>query len=214
MHRFSLKELKMAIDLGCDQFEDNEMVIVGSMSILGHTQGELPPEIPMTMDIDLYPKNAGDKVLAKTHMALDYGEGSQFRADNGWYIEVLGEWTTFRLTPGWQDRTNKVVTEKGNVGHCLSPLDLAYNKATVARVKDFDLVKAMVGVGYISYGDLKKFLTDSPPVQEEHQETARQFMGKLEQALNSPLPEVPHVPKKDQYLFPQGAGKAGYAAAK
>jgi hypothetical protein len=212
MSRFSLKELKLAIDAGCSQLDDTEMVVVGSMSLLGHAKGELPPQIQVTMDIDLYPKNKDDDSLAKTKMALDYGEASKFREEHGWYIEVLGGWTTDRTPPGWMDRTNQVVTDKGNVGHCLSPLDLAYNKATVARGKDYNQVQSMIDIGYISYGDLKKIIADFPPAKGEHRENAEAFVAKIGKTLRSSLPEISRVPKQASYLCPSGAGKTGHVA--
>ena len=212
MKRFSLNELKLAIDAGCDQFGDDEMIIVGSLSLLGHAKGELPDAIQTTMDIDLYPKNVPtEKNLDTARMALDYGEGSKFRQEHGWYIEVMGTWVTDRAT-GWQDRTNPVTTERGNVGHCISPLDLAFIKATVGREKDYKQVKDMIGVGYLSYGDLKKFITDFPPPLELQREKASEFIVKLQGMLNeTPLLEIPRVPTKGEHFYPTGAGKTGYA---
>jgi hypothetical protein len=204
MRQFSRDDLKLAIDLACGVFGDSEMVVVGSMSILGHDP-KPPAAICLTMDIDLYPKNAPGTNTAL--LAIEYGEGSLFRQENGWYIEALAPWSTAFLPPGWSERTNPIETATGNVGHCLAPMDLAVNKTRISRKKDFDQVKAMIEAGYFTFPALKDTFLEHV-TKPEHREIGMVFLERMEKALASPRPEIPRVPGRE-VLFatpPQAPG--------
>jgi hypothetical protein len=55
--------------------------------------------------------------------------------EHDFYIEPVGEWTMMTSLPGWAERLVKVETPGGAIGWCLSPLDVAYNKADAAGRK-------------------------------------------------------------------------------
>lgn len=86
-------------------------------------------------DIDLFSR-AGATAEKNQKIYERFGPDSDFAKDNDFYIEPVGEWVVMTSLPGWQQRLIKVETPSGAVGWCLSPLDIAYNKAEAGREKD------------------------------------------------------------------------------
>ena len=93
-----------------------DIVIIGSQSILG-TYPDAPEELLVSMEADVYPKNAPDRSIL-----IDgaIGELSVFHETFGYYAHGVDE-STGVLPEGWQDRLVKVENDntRGAVGWCL-----------------------------------------------------------------------------------------------
>ena len=102
---------------------DDEIIIIGSQSILGQFPNA-PVQLLMSMEADIYPKNYPDKA-EKVDGAI--GEGSSFHELHGYYAQGVGEetavlpkdWAT-RLVPVNNDNTN------GVTGYCIEALSLIH----------------------------------------------------------------------------------------
>lgn len=61
---------------------------------------------------------------------------SAFIETHLWEIEPIGPWVMYTALPGWEERLVMTQTPGGVIGWCISPLDIAYNKAEAGRPKD------------------------------------------------------------------------------
>jgi hypothetical protein len=134
-------ELEHVIRAAGDIAGDRELIIIGSQAILGQYP-DAPPELRMSMEVDLWPKNhpgLADKVDGAI------GEGSDFHEEFGYYAQGVGP-ETARLPKGWEDRLIKVQNENTRriTGWCLEAHDLALSKYAAGREKDLAYTRVMV----------------------------------------------------------------------
>jgi hypothetical protein len=134
-------ELEHVIRAAGEIAGDRELIIVGSQAILGQYP-DAPPELRMSMEVDLWPKNSpelADKVDGSI------GEGSQFHEEFGYYAQGVGPGTA-KLPRGWEERLIKVQNENTRriTGWCLEAHDLALSKYAAGRDKDLAYTRVMV----------------------------------------------------------------------
>ncbi len=84
-----------------------------------------------------------------------YGPESEFEVTYGFYIEPVGEWVVMTSLPGWQERLVRVDAPGGAIGWCLSPLDIAYNKAEAGREKDIVYLAELFRCGIVRPSEIK-----------------------------------------------------------
>ena len=108
--------------------------MVGSQAILGSFE-DAPSKLRTSQDVDLFPRSGATAEINRRILGA-VGPESDFETEHGFYIEAVGDWTVATSLPGWRDRLVRVDAPGGAVGWCLSPLDIAYNKAEAGRVKD------------------------------------------------------------------------------
>jgi hypothetical protein len=188
-------DLKLAIDRCCRIYGETEMVIVGSMSLLG-TVASPTGMLAISDDIDMYPKNLpAEKTL---DVAVELGMDSEFFDERGWYVEAVGAWTTSTTPKGWRERLVPVRTAAGCTGWCLAPIDLAFNKIEAGRPKDIEHVARLLQHGYINHLELERAIAEDPREEEIRQ---RHFgiLAQVGDRLNKigaeeGLPKVPHIP--------------------
>jgi hypothetical protein len=129
-----LADLEDALDR-CRQLTGiSEFVVVGSQAILGAFPNA-SDFLRTSQDVDLFAKDGTTPELTNL-IYKNFGPESAFEQSKGFYIESVGEWTMMTALPGWADRVVKVQGPAGAIGWCLSPLDIAYNKADAGREKD------------------------------------------------------------------------------
>ena len=118
-------ELERIIRASGDVAGDDEIVIIGSQSILGQFP-EAPMRVLASMKADVYP-NHNPELADKVDGAI--GEGSSFHELHGYYAQGVGPETAV-LPSGWQDRLVVVKNENTNgvTGLCLEVHDLAVSK--------------------------------------------------------------------------------------
>jgi SepF-like predicted cell division protein (DUF552 family) len=200
LKELTLSDLEVAIDECCRIYGEREMIVVGSMAILGTTA---IPSVGLRMsdDIDLYPAHVpSDKTLL---VALELGIDSEFREERGWFVESVGDWTTKTSPEGWKSRLLPVETPAGNIGHCLAPSDLAFNKIEAGRPKDIPYVAEMIRSGFVTAAKLESLIANDPR-EEEIREKLRATLkatvdwAKSNLATETILPEI--VPVTDDSL--------------
>ncbi len=120
--------------------DDDELIIVGSQSILG-AYPDAPAILLVSDEADVYPKNYPDRADL---VDGSIGELSPFHETFGYYAQGVGSDTAV-LPRGWEGRLIAINTPatRGATGWCLEPHDLAIAKLVAGRQKDLEFVRAM-----------------------------------------------------------------------
>lgn len=131
--------------------DDNELIIIGSQSILGQCP-DAPADLLVSMETDLYPRNKPE--LADL-IDGSIGEGSFFHEQFGYYAQGVGPDTAV-LPAGWQERLVKISNENTNgvTGLCLEAHDLAISKYVAGRPKDLDFTRGLADAKLTDHGTL------------------------------------------------------------
>jgi len=120
---------------------DDEIIIIGSQSILGQFP-DAPIRLLASMEADVFPKR-NPEFADKIDGAI--GEGSPFHEMHGYYAQGVGPETAV-LPSGWHDRVVVVKNENTNgiAGLCLEAHDLAISKFVAGRYKDLEFIQELV----------------------------------------------------------------------
>lgn len=134
-------DLEHIIRASGDFANDDEIIVMGSQSILGQFP-DAPILLLASMESDIYPKNKPE-LADKVDGAI--GEGSSFHQLYGYYAQGVGPDTAV-LPADWQDRLIEIRNENtaGVTGLCLEVHDLAISKLVAGRPKDLDFVMELV----------------------------------------------------------------------
>lgn len=133
-HLFTLRDLWLALDECARVSGEKEFIVAGSQAILGSLP-EGPEVLRRSTDIDLFSRNPIPNAI-QSLLQEELGRMSPFVEIHHWEIEPIGPWVMYTALPGWEDRLVKTETPGGVIGWCISPLDIAYNKAEAGRPKD------------------------------------------------------------------------------
>ena len=127
---------------------DDEIIVVGSQSILGAFPAA-PAALRVSMEADVYPKHHPEQ---SDLIDGSIGEGSIFHDTFGYYAQGVGP-ETATLPADWEERLIPVRNEntRGATGWTLDPHDLAIAKYVANREKDRHFLSVAV-----SHGLLKK----------------------------------------------------------
>lgn len=148
---------------------DDEIVVVGSQSILGQFP-LAPDELRKSNEADVYPKN-------KPEMAdlIDgsIGELSPFHETFGYYAQGVGPETAV-APAGWQGRLIAVsnANTRGATGWCLEAHDLVLSKYVAGREKDREFAVAALRHGLVDPAELRRRVDDLP-IEEAHRAAIR-----------------------------------------
>lgn len=134
-------ELEHIIRASGDVSNDDEIVIIGSQSILGQFP-DAPMRLLASMEADVYP-NHKPELADEIDGAI--GEGSSFHELHGYYAQGVGPETAV-LPSGWRGRL--VVVKNANTngvsGLCLEVHDLAISKYVAGRYKDLEFIQELI----------------------------------------------------------------------
>jgi hypothetical protein len=127
------RDLEHVIRAAADIADDDEIVVIGSQSILGQYPNA-PAALCVSAEADVYPKNKPDRADL---IDGSIGEGSPFHDTYGYYAQGVGESTAI-LPAGWRDRLVAVrnANTRGATGWCLEAHDLVLSKYAAGREKD------------------------------------------------------------------------------
>ena len=125
---------------------DDEIVVVGSRSILGQFP-DAPAELRVSMEAVLWPRNTPERWEL---IDGSIGELSPFHETFGYYAQGVGPETSV-LPEGWQERLVPVYPTDSPrpVGLCLEIHDLAAAKYAAGREKDMDFAQGLIRHGMI-----------------------------------------------------------------
>lgn len=124
--------------------------MIGSQCVHALTN-DAPAEVLMSREVDIL-FDAADPVVDTIDAEL--GEDSPFHAESGVYVDpIIG---TFPFLPhGWEQRTHTI-----DVGvlkaRCLEANDLALSKLAAGRLKDNELVAALVAADLVQVDVLRE----------------------------------------------------------
>ncbi len=130
-------ELEHVIRAACQIADDDELIIIGSQSILGAAP-DAPASLLVSNEADVYPKNHPDRADL---VDGTIGEGSPFHDTFGYYAQGVGEETAI-LPRGWKTRLVPVrnANTRDCTGWCLEPHDLVVAKYQALAFSDGTLV--------------------------------------------------------------------------
>lgn len=153
--------------------EDDQVVIIGSQSVLGQFP-EAPASLRASMEADLFPRNKPERA-GLVDGAI--GEGSHFHEQFGYYAQGVGKETAM-LPRGWQKRLVRVKNANtgGVEGLCLEVHDLAISKYIAGREKDLAFTRELARHGFTN----KAVLLERLPSTKLDPRLARLVKGRVE----------------------------------
>ncbi len=114
-----------------------EVVVIGSQCVHAVTDAA-PAEVLISLECDVLvsPGQVADRLRA------ELGPTSPFRAEHGTYVDAVNE--DFPTLPrGWRSRLQRIGTGRV-LGECLEIHDLVVSKLAAGRLKDYELVAALI----------------------------------------------------------------------
>jgi hypothetical protein len=142
-----VKDLQKLFERARDLTNHAEFVVVGSNSVLGVPfDGELPPRMTMSIDVDAYTKNDPGRIF---DVEKQLGQGSPFELENGYYLDPVSP-SLPTLPDGWESRLFKVKFDSGLVVHFLDPNDAAVSKYARCEPRDREWLQAGLDAGVLS----------------------------------------------------------------
>jgi hypothetical protein len=139
-------ELEHIIRAAGDIADDEEIIVLGSQSILGSFP-DAPEALTFSMEADVYPKNKPER-----WNLIDgcIGEHSPFHETYNYYAQGVGEETAI-LPEGWKQRLVPIRNRNTRdvTGWCLEVHDLAIAKWIAGREKDLDFNRLLAREGMI-----------------------------------------------------------------
>jgi hypothetical protein len=140
MKRALLEELLRALGSVTGR---RDLVIIGSQAV--HAATDAPPgEVLLSRECDVL-LDEDDEASRRIDEAL--GEQSEFAAHRGVYADTVS--STFPFLPdGWEDRVVTFPVKDLSV-RCLEIHDLALSKLAAGRLKDYELVAALLQRGLL-----------------------------------------------------------------
>lgn len=139
-------DLEHAIRAATEIIQQDQVIIIGSQSILGSwNEDQLPAAATMSDEVDVCPLSDDDAETLADQLDAAIGEWSSFHSTHGFYIQGVGR-NTAVLPEGWQDRLVGVRNENthNGTGLCLDPYDLCAAKLIAGREKDYEFVSALI----------------------------------------------------------------------
>lgn len=126
--------------------EDDEIVVVGSQSILAQFP-DAPEELVVSVEADVFPRNRPERWDL---IDGSIGEESPFHRTFGYYAQGVGEETSV-LPAGWKERLVPIKNEntRGATGWCLDVHDLALAKCVAGREKGLEFLSALARHGMV-----------------------------------------------------------------
>ena len=151
------KELEHVIRAAGSIAEADELIILGSMAILG-AYPDAPEELLISREVDTYPGAVPERADL---IDGSIGELSPFHEQFGYYAHGVGP-ETADLPAGWKERLVAVSNENtgGITGLCLHPADLAISKMIAGREKDLDYVGILLKQGLVDEDEIRSLLQE------------------------------------------------------
>lgn len=138
------RDLEHVIRAAATISDDDELIIIGSQSILGQFP-DAPAELLISNEVDVYPRNHPDRADL---IDGSIGELSPFHHTFGYYAQGVGP-ETASLPAGWDTRLIPVrnPATRGATGWCLEIHDLLLSKYVAGREKDREFTRIAVEHG-------------------------------------------------------------------
>lgn len=165
-------QLEHAIRTACQIIGRQEVIVVGSQSILGtFREDQLPADATMSVEIDILPIAEDNDETARLADLIEgvAGEFSTFEELHGFSIDGV-DMDTAAFPEGWRDRLVKVqnantAAPAGSpqfTGWCIDKEDLCVAKLCALREKDRNFVAALLNAGLVNSGVIAERLPMVP----------------------------------------------------
>ena len=138
--------------------DDTQFIIIGSQALHGKFP-DLPDDIVMSAEVDLFAKNHAER----TEWINAIGVDSPFHVMHGYYADPVDEKTAV-LPKEWKARLVNLTPgdTDGVSGLCLDPHDIAISKYVAKRDKDREFNRELVRRGVIQKERLLELLAVTP----------------------------------------------------
>lgn len=160
-------QLEHIIRAAGDVLGENEVILVGSQSILGSVPDALPRDVTLSMEADVMAMSDpdGEKVLL---INGTIGELTHFDGTHGYYAEGVEE-ALCRFPMGWRERLVGICTPATNgvTGWCVEPHDVAVAKLLAGRDKGIQYVRALLRSGHLQPGTVLERAELTPMTDDE-----------------------------------------------
>ena len=150
----------------------DEFIIVGSQA-LHAKHPDLPDELGVSIEVDLYAKAPRGKASPLTEKLNEIGIDSPFHESFGYYADPVDEKTAV-LPRGWRERLvhwPPGMTD-GAKAQCIEPHDLAIAKYVARREKDIAFNRELVARGLLNRERLLDLL-EATPIDEARRAAVR-----------------------------------------
>lgn len=171
------RELEHVIRAAADLVDDEEIVVIGSQSILAQYP-DAPESLLVSVEADVFPRNRPER---SDLIDGSIGEGSPFHATFGYYAQGVDE-STAVLPAGWKKRLVPIRNSntRGATGWCLDAHDLAISKYVAGRDKDFRFLRDAIRHGILQQPTLLERLAETalsePDRERLHRRITRNFI--------------------------------------
>lgn len=189
-------DLEHIIRAACRVAEQDQVLIVGSQSILGtYSEFELPSESTFSEEADVFPLFDDAEGTQSTRIDGAIGELSQFHQSFGYYAQGVDRRTS-TLPEGWASRLVPIRNENTAyfTGWCLDVHDLCSAKLIANREKDRAFVQALIKDDLVLVSTIRERL-GATRVDEARRNIALSWLKMWnEEQPNYRPPELPEVP--------------------
>lgn len=160
--------------------QSNEIIIIGSQSILG-SYPEAPDALLQSREADLIPVQYPERTDLIDGVL---GELSPFDETFGYYADGVDK-TTAILPEGWESRLVRIANANTNnvVGLFLEPHDLMVSKLFAGREKDIEFVATAIRCNIVDDALIKERINKV----SGHDTMRDAVLGRLEQLIRSLL---------------------------
>ena len=173
------QQLEHLIRAACTIADDDELIIIGSQSILG-AYPSAPAELLVSNEADVYPKNRPERTDL---IDGTIGELSPFHETYGYYAQGVGPQTA-TLPLAWESRLVTVQNEntRWSKGLCLDPNDLVLAKYVAGREKDLHFAHVAAHHGLVQASVMNERLATMPLTEAQRELVA----SRIDRDLSTP----------------------------
>ncbi len=150
-HAMNIEDIDRVLSAIRDISGLDEFVVIGSLSALGITGGNLPARMTWSMEVDAYPERDPHRA---PEFSEQFGEGSPFHQAHGYYFDAVSP-DLPTLPEGWEQRMIKQVLPSGVKVKYLDPNDCAVSKYARSEPKDREWIRAGIEAGILSLSTIE-----------------------------------------------------------
>ena len=157
-------------------------VVVGSMSVLGLTQGRaIPPRMLMSNEVDAYVEHDPDRGF---DFHQRWGQGSAFERKHGYYFDPVSPKLP-TLPQGWQARMIAMTLPSGVNVKFLEPNDAAVSKYARGEAKDRAWIREGLRQSILSLATIEYRFRETPFLDGTEHQRAKSALQEDRQWLES-----------------------------
>ena len=156
-------ELKTALKAAARVAREHEFFMIGSQAMHAHST-RLPAEVLLSQECDLYPRTHPQ---AAGLLDRELGRNSAFARTHGFYVDVVSP-DIASLPEGWQKRLKRLRVGRITAS-CLEIHDLLASKLAAGRLKDLELVAAVLMLRLARVSTLRARLAKLIPLSAREQ---------------------------------------------